>query len=162
MGHPEPCSCMKSAWLVLCTQLVDPAVGRSLVVAEPEELGAVADAAAAHMVEGHLDHELGAKRAPLAVFRVGLPPVRLGGAPFARLIRGDDTDQLARALRREPRGVPDRPEAIAVVEAEDERADGALRLPRPPAEDDAVDRADPLHLDHPDALAGPVRGVRAL
>ncbi len=52
--------------------------------------------------------------------------------------------------------------AVLAVEAEDQRADGPLGLPRPPAHDDRVDRADPLDLHHADALAGPVRGRRLL
>jgi hypothetical protein len=53
--------------------------------------------------------------------------------------------------------VPDLAQAVAVVEAEDERADGALGLAGPPAQDDRVDRAHALDLDHPGALTGEVR-----
>ena len=43
--------------------------------------------------------------------------------------------------------------AALVVEAEDQRADRALRLAGAPAHDDGVDRAHALDLDHADALA---------
>ena len=44
-----------------------------------------------------------------------------------------------------------------LVQAQDQRADGTLRLARAPADDYRVDRADALDLRHPLALAGEVR-----
>ncbi len=62
-----------------------------------------------------------------------------------------------------PGGVADGPQlARVVVEAQDQRADRALLLARPPAHHDRVDRADALDLAHAHALAGRVRRVLAL
>ena len=52
--------------------------------------------------------------------------------------------------------------AVGVVQAQDQRADRSRLLARPVADDDRVDRPHPLDLDHPLALAGPVRGAQLL
>ena len=52
--------------------------------------------------------------------------------------------------------------AVVVVEPEDERADGALLLAEAEGHHHCVERADPLDLHHPDALAGPVGSVALL
>src|SRR5262245_18890308 len=50
----------------------------------------------------------------------------------------------------------DRAQLLALVHAEDDRAERALGLPGPPADHDAVGGAHALDLHHADALAGPV------
>ena len=133
-----------------------------LVVAPAQDLGAVADAAGADVVEADLEHQLGPQRDPLEV-TVGRPAAGVGGAALAGLIGRQRVDQLALLLRLQARGVADDAQlALAVVEAEDQRADRALLLARAPADDDGVDRPQALDLDHPLALARQVRGVEAL
>ena len=76
-------------------------------------------------------------------------------AALAGLIRREPVDERALLGGAQTRGVPDDAQpAGLVVEAEDQRADGALLLAGPVADDDGVDRAHPLDLDHPDALPG--------
>ena len=89
------------------------------------------------------------------------PAAGLAAAALAGLVRRQEVDELALLLGREAAGVPDLAQAAAVVEAEDERADGALGLARAPAHDDGVDGAHALDLDHARALAGQV-GRRGL
>src|SRR4029079_7285590 len=71
----------------LRVELLHQAVLRRLVVAKADEPGAVADAAAAHVVERHLDDELRAKATPLAILLAGVPAVGLVHPGFARLVR---------------------------------------------------------------------------
>src|SRR5262249_4948615 len=88
----------------------------------------------------------------------GAPAARLAGAPPAGLEPGEHRRKLALLLRAEAGAVADDVElAGLVVEPEDEGADGALVLARPPADDHAVDRPHPLDLRHPAPLAGQVR-----
>ena len=122
----------------------------------------MADAVAALVVEADLGDQVGAQPAPLPV-AVGAPAVGLRGAVLAGLVRLHHPDELAGLRGREPRRMPDDVQlARRVVEAQDQRADRALGLAGPPADDRAVDGAHALHLDHPGALAGQVRGIRPL
>src|SRR3954451_23553008 len=117
----------------------------------------MADAYAAGVVEGHLDHELGAQLDPreLAPLR---PARRLAAAALARLIRLERRDQLALLLGPEAARVADLAQvAGVVVEAEDQGAHGVLGLAGARAHDDGVDGAHALDLDHPGALAGAIR-----
>src|SRR5439155_11723437 len=143
-------------------QLLDRALARRLVVAPALDLGAVADAPAADVVEGHLDHELGAELDPLELAPVG-PARRLAGSALARLVGLQPLDERALLARGEAAGVPDLAQlAAGVVEPEDDRADGPLALARPPPDDDAVDRPDALDLDHARALSRAVGAVELL
>src|SRR6266508_1534344 len=67
-------------------------------------------------------------------------------APVRDVVEGELDDELALLLRRKAARVPDLAQALAVVEAEDDRADRPLGLARAPAEDDRVDRAHALDL----------------
>ena len=69
----------------------------------------MADAPAAHVVEAHLDDELGAQRDPLQL-AVGRPAARVGRAALAGLVGRELCDQLALALGREAGGVADDPQ----------------------------------------------------
>src|ERR687897_2678166 len=91
----------------LALELLDPAVGRVLVVAPARDLGAVADAVVARVVEGDLDHELRPQLDPLEVAVVG-PAARVAHAALAGLVGLELLDQLALAFRAQARGVPDR------------------------------------------------------
>src|SRR5262245_35083490 len=106
-------------------ELLEAAVGRILVLAPAQHLGPVADPAGAHMVETHLDHELRAQADPLEI-AVGRPAARLGRAALAGFVRPQPADQVALLLGPEARGMADDAQVVAVVEAEDQRAHGAL------------------------------------
>ena len=73
--------------------MVEATVLRVLVVAPAQDLGPMADAAGADMVERHLDHELRTKLDPLQVAFVR-PAARIAGASLAGLVRRQPSDQL--------------------------------------------------------------------
>ena len=117
----------------------------------------VPDSARRDVVEGHLDHQLGAQQDPLELVRRP-PSRRLAGAALAGLIGLELVDERSLLGRLEARRVADLARlAGLVVEPEDQRSDGALLLAGPPADHDAIDRADALDLHHPRPLARPVR-----
>src|SRR5215211_31746 len=142
-------------------QLLEGALARLLVLAPAQQLGPVADAARAHVVEADLDHQLRPQRDPLEL-PVRRPAARIGGAPLARLVRLERRSQLPFLLCLEARGVAHDAELPVVVEAQDERAHRALLLAGSPADDDAIQRAQALHLHHALALAGPVGSCELL
>jgi hypothetical protein len=125
------------------------------------QLGAVTDAPGGDVVEVDLDHQLGAQPDPLEI-APGAPAALLARAALARLIRFQEGDKPLLLLRRQARAVSDDAQLLAVVEAEDQRTHGALRLARPPADDDGVDRPHALDLEHALALARPVRRLALL
>src|SRR6188768_2813760 len=142
-------------------QLREQALLRRLVVAEAVVPAAVPDPARGGMVVADLDYQLGAQRHPLEVAAAG-PAAWLGGATLACLQGFEQSTQAAFGLVAEAGDVADGAQLAAVVEAEDQGADGALLLARAPAHHHAVDRALALHLRHPFALAGDVEGVELL
>ena len=134
---------------------------RLLVVAPADDLRAVADAPVGDVVEGDLDDQLRPQVDPLEV-AVGRPAAGVGRAALAGRVRLEDRDQLALLLGLQAGGVADDPQLLAVVGAEDQRADGALLLAGAPADDHQVGGPHPLDLDHALALAGPVGRVELL
>src|SRR3954447_4959504 len=88
--------------------------------------------------------------------------LRLPHAAPARLVPGEAPRQLALLGGAEARRVAHLVEPVVVVQAEDERADRALLLARPPAHDHGVDRPHALDLHHADALARAVARLLAL
>src|SRR4051794_9265479 len=146
----------------LAPELVRAAVGRRLVVAPAQDLGAVADAVVGGVVERHLDHELRAQLDPLELALV-VPATRVAVAALPGLVRRELGRQLALLLDVEAGRVADRAQlAVGLVKAEDQRADRALLLARAPAHDHGVDRAHALDLAHAHALARAIRRVGAL
>ena len=89
---------------------------------------------------------------------------RLGSAeprsPDSYSARKPTSRFFSAALR--PEQCPTTRSCIAVVEAEDQRADGARLLARPPAHEHRVDRAHALDLRHALALARAIRRGDAL
>ena len=142
-------------------ELIERAARRVAVGAEAQQAGAVADAPAARVVVAHLGHQLGPQLHPLQV-AVGVPSAGVAASAPAGLVRGELRAQRPLARGGEARAVAHRPQRLALVEAEDQRADRVLDLPRPPSHDHAVEGAHPLDLGHALALAGPVGGVEAL
>ena len=105
-------------------------------------------------VERDLDDQLGPQLDPLEL--AVLASSGSGRRSRARRSRRARACRRARASRSalKPDDVADDAQlAVGVVEAEDQRADRARLLARPPADDDRVDRAHALDLDHPVALA---------
>src|SRR5918994_7306524 len=146
----------------LALELLDPAVGRGLVVAPARDLGAVADPVVAGVIGGDLDDELRPQRDPLEVAVAG-PAARVAHAALSGLVWRELLDQLALALGAQARGVADGAQLAAlVVEAEDQRADGVRLLAGAPADDDRVDRPHALDLRHALALPGQVGRLLAL
>src|SRR5215218_858691 len=140
----------------LLAELRDEAVLGRFVLPPAQELGAVADAAARDVVEGHLADELGAEALPDELL-LGLPAARLAGAPLVGAVRLEQLEQLALLSRPEAGGVTDDVELpVVVVHAEDERAHGARLLAEAERGHHRVRGAHALHLDHPGALAGTV------
>lgn len=122
----------------------------------------MADAPVGDVVVGDLDDELGAQRDPLQV-AAGGPARRVAAAALTGLVRRELGDELALALGGEAAGMADLAQAPGLlVEAEDDRADRALLLARPPAHHDGIDRAHALDLDHALARAGQVRARKLL
>src|SRR5215216_5398064 len=142
----------------LLQELVCPAVLRFLVVAPAADLRPVADPVVGDVVEGDLDHQLGAQLDPLEL-ALAAPAARIAHAALAGLVGREPRRQLALLGCLEAGRVPDDAQVpVVVVEPDDERADRALLLPRAPPDDDRVDRAHALDLHHPDALARAVAG----
>src|ERR1044072_4152979 len=88
----------KTLFSVLCCarsprQLLGRALPRRLVVPPAQQLRAVTDAAAAHVVERDLDHQLGPQRDPLQLL-VALPAARVGAARLAAGLRRHSVDPL--------------------------------------------------------------------
>src|SRR5262249_34514653 len=138
------------------------AVQRSLILAPAEDLGPVADAPAARVIERHLDDQLRTQGDPLEL-SLALPAARVAVAAVSGFVRGQLADQRALLGRLEPRGVADDVQLSGiVVQAEDQRADRVGLLARPPAGHDRVDRPHALDLHHAGALAGAVGGVAVL
>ena len=138
------------------------ALARRLVVAPADDLGAVADAPVARVVVADLDDQLRAQLHPFEL-AVRAPAARLAAAALAGLVRRQLAAQRALARGGEGRAVPDRAQrAVGLVEPEDQRADAVRLDARAEADHDAVDRAQPLDLDHRRALARRVGGVEAL
>src|SRR5690606_13449463 len=97
-------------------QLVDAAVGRRLVVAPAPELGAVADAVAADVVEADLDDEIGPQRDPLQLL-LALPAARVAPAALPGCVRREPVDERPLLGRSEPGRVADDPQRpVGVVE----------------------------------------------
>src|SRR5688500_14380019 len=132
--------------------LLECALPRRLVGAPADELRAMAEPAAAHMIVAHLDDQLGPKRLPLP------GPLRRPAARPARRIAGESRAaaerlELARqhlALapvngRREADMVE---QACLVVEAEEQRPDELAVRAVTEAADNAIGSAQPLHLEH--------------
>src|SRR5262249_26026872 len=93
----------------------------------------------------------------------GRPPARLATAVLTRLERPQALPQLALLGLAERRAVPDDVHlALAVVEAEDERAHALGLGAGPVPADHAVDRAPPPDLEHARSLARQIRGVDLL
>src|SRR6476620_5068765 len=95
-------------------QLPEGALARVLVVPPAQELRPVADTPRAHVVETHLDDQLGSKRHPLEL-PVGLPAKGVGGPALAALILSELLAQLPLLLRLEAGGVTDDAELAIVV-----------------------------------------------
>ena len=138
-------------------QLAPRAVPRLLVLAPADQLRAVAEAVALHLVVAHLDHQLRPERRLLELARS--PPVRLREPPVGCV---DEQRQHA------PRDVLPRPRrdgaradvvelAVLAIEPEQQRRDRARVALPPQPDDDAVRRLVLLHLDHPVARARQVR-----
>src|SRR5204863_7057109 len=121
-------------WARPLLELLECALGWLLVLSPAEELGAVADAAGAHVVEAHLDNELGPYGDPLEVAFV-CPPAWIARAALAGLIWGELCAKLALLLGLEAGGVPDGPDLAAVVQPEDEGAHRSVLLAGAPADD---------------------------
>ena len=97
------------------------------VGAEANELGAVAEAIAGHLVVAHLDHELGLQRLPL-FGAFGAPPARSSRRVPGEARRRDEGPELRRQRRAilvgDSRREADMVKlAVSVVEPEQERAD---------------------------------------
>src|SRR3954469_5675649 len=111
-------------------QLIDPALGRRLVLTPPRDLGPVPDPVVARVVELDLDDDLGAELDPFQLAVAG-PAGRVAHPSLAGLVRGQARRKLSLLLRREPGGVADRAQdAGRLVQPQDERADGPLLLAR--------------------------------
>ena len=142
--EPNPTATSRSVYskqiVTLCNasarQLPTPALPRRLVLAPAQQLRPMPDAPAADVVEGDLDHQLGPQRDPLQLL-VALPAARVA-LPCSPVAYGARC-RPARALRApSARTVADgRSSPAVVVEAQDQRADRALLLARPPAHHDA-------------------------
>src|SRR3954465_12276934 len=103
----------------LRAKLFHSALPRLLVGPPALELGAVAYAVAADVIEGDLDDELRSQSLPDELL-VRLPAAGLAGAALAGHVRLQGVDQLALLLGREARGVAhDVKLILVVVEAED-------------------------------------------
>src|SRR3954452_8764368 len=89
---------------VSAQQLIDPALGRRLVLAPPRDLGPVPDPVVARVVELHLDDDLGAELDPLELAVAG-PAGRVAHPSLAGLVGSQPGRQLALLARREPGGV---------------------------------------------------------
>src|SRR5581483_3801546 len=142
--------------------LGEGAVGRRLVVAPADDLGAVADAPAARVVEGDLDDKLGPERHPLHLL-LALPAGWVAVAAVTGLVRLQPLEQVLLLRGLDPRGMSDdtqRP--FRVVEAQHQRADRPRVLTGPVAGDDAVDRAHALDLHHAGARSGLVERLQIL
>src|SRR5439155_20163706 len=130
----------------LLVELVHRARLRGLVLAPALNLRPVADAPVGDVIERDLDHQLGAQGDPFEVAPLG-PAAGLAAPALAGLVGREDVDQPALLLGGEAARVPDLVQAVAVVEAEDQRSHGALGLARAPAEYHGVDGPHALDLD---------------
>src|SRR5690606_13989563 len=133
------------------------ALRRRLVRPPADDAGAVPEPAAAYVVVAHLDDQRRPQRLPVGAARRA-PAARAAGRVAGEAGRLDQRLQAARQrgplAGRDGRGEADVVEAAAVVvETEQQRADLAAVAGVTEAADDAVRRAQPLHLQH-GALAG--------
>ena len=85
--------------MLVARELIVGALARGLVVAPAAQLGAVADAPRADVVEVHLHHQLGTQADPLEI-APGAPAAGLARAALARLIAGAKRLHQPAFLRR--------------------------------------------------------------
>src|SRR4051794_23141696 len=146
----------------LRAELLHTALVRVLIGAPALELGAVAYAVAADVIEGDLDDQLRSQPLPDELL-VGLPAAGLAGAALVGPVGLQRLDELALLLGGEPRRVTDDVQVVVVVvEAEDQRPDRAWLLPEAERLHDHVRSAHALDLQHPDPLARAVLRARLL